>query len=82
MLVILFESCVTHAINNSKVPEYYCTMKINKHSIINIQVLQWKFDVINKWCHAEVNEAYPMCAFIKFIFGVTFFKLLDTKFDA
>ena len=29
--------------------------------------------VINIWCHPEVNQAYPMGAFIKFIFGVTFF---------
>ena len=48
-------------------------MKINKHLIIKFQVSQVKFDVINKWCHAEVNQAYPTCAFIKFIFGVTFF---------
>ena len=26
MLVILFQLRVTHAINNSKVPEYYCTL--------------------------------------------------------
>ena len=48
-------------------------MKINKHKMINIQVLQEKFDVINKWCHAEVNQTYTTCAFIKFIFRVTFF---------
>ena len=46
---------------------------MNKHHFINIQVSQEKFDVINKWLHAEVNQAYPTCAFIKFIFGVTFF---------
>ena len=51
-------------------------MKINKHQIINIQVSQGKFDVINKWCHAEVNETYHSCAFIKFIFRVTFFSHL------
>ena len=48
-------------------------MKINEHSIINIQVSQGKFDVIIKLCHVEVNQTYPMCAFIKFIFRVTFF---------
>ena len=41
--------------------------------MINIQVSQGKFDVINNWCHAEVNQTYPTCAFIKFIFRVTFF---------
>ena len=40
-------------------------------------VSQRKFDVINKWCHAEVNQAYRTCAFIKFMFGVTFcFEML------
>ena len=48
-------------------------MKINKHWIINIQVSQGKFDVINRWCHAEVNQTYPTCAFIKFIFRVKIF---------
>ena len=38
-----------------------------------------KFDVINKWCHADVNQAYPTCAFIKFILGVTFFYPLETN---
>ena len=38
-----------------------------------MQVLQGKFDAMNKWCHAEVNQAYPKCAFIKFNFRVTFF---------
>ena len=38
-----------------------------------------KFDVINKLFHAEVNQAYPTCAFIKFIFGVTFFWPLATN---
>ena len=48
-------------------------MKINKHSIISIEESQGKFDVINKWCHAEVNQTYPTFAIIKFISWVTFF---------
>ena len=55
-------------------------MKINKHWIINIQVWQGKFDVINKCCHAEVNQTYPTCAFTKFIFRVIFFKPFMTRF--
>ena len=55
-------------------------MKINKHSIINIQVWQGKFDLINKCCHAEVKRTYPTCAFIKFIFRVIFFKPFMTSF--
>ena len=31
-----------------------------------------KFYGISKCCHAEVNRTYPTCAFIKFIFRVTF----------
>ena len=54
-------------------------MKINKHSIINIHVSQGKFDVINKWCHAEVNQANPTCDFIRFIFEITFFEPLATN---
>ena len=26
---------------------------------------------MNKWCHAEVNQTYLTCVFIKFIFGMT-----------
>ena len=49
-------------------------MENNKHPIINIQVSHGKFDVINKWCHAEVNHTYPTCGSIKLsFFGVTFF---------
>ena len=56
-----------------KVFRYEWDMKINKHLIINVSVLQGKFDVIIKWCLAEVNQTYPTCAFIKCIFRVTFF---------
>ena len=31
-----------------------------------------KNDVITKWCHDEVNQTYPSCAFIKFIIWVIF----------
>ena len=46
--------------------------------LISIKLLIFRFDksklnVINKWCHAEVNRTYPTCAFIKFIFRATFF---------
>ena len=51
-------------------------MKINKHQIINIHVSQGNLDVINKWCHAEVNQAYPTCAFNKFIYRVCMFVCL------
>ena len=32
-----------------------------------------------KLCHAEVNQTYHTCAFIQFIFGVTFFQPLVTN---
>ena len=48
--------------------------------MINIQVSQGKFDVINKWCHAEVNQAYPTCAIIKFIFRVKNFLVIYDEF--
>ena len=37
---------------------------MNMHLIINIQVSQGKVAVIIKLCHAEVNQAYPTCAFV------------------
>ena len=45
--------------------------EINTHQITNIQVSQGKFVVINKWWNAEINQRYPTCAFIKFIFRAT-----------
>ena len=44
-------------------------MKINKRNIINIQVSQGKFDVINKWWHAEVNQTYHTCALLNLSLG-------------
>ena len=55
-------------------------MKITKHKIINIEVPLGKFNVTNKWCHGEVNQTYPMCALIKFIFRVTLFQQFMTNF--
>ena len=48
-------------------------MKIYKHKIINIHVSQGKFDAINKWCHAEVNQTYPTCALLNLSVGLQFF---------
>ena len=55
-------------------------MKINKHQIINIQVSQGKFYVINKLCHTEVNQTYPTCGLTKFIFKGNIFLAIYGEF--
>ena len=39
-------------------------METKRHKIINIQVSQGEFDVINKWCHADDKET---CLFLMFV---------------
>ena len=57
-------------------------MQINKHYIINIQVSSPKFEVIIKLFHAEVNQTYPTCGFIQFIFLGNIFLAIRDKFGA
>ena len=83
MLVILFQLRVTHAINNSKVPEYYCTLIWGFFTVFLLMsaiITQVAFIPIDKSYFQSLLATLPNVLIIELI-GQVFLRTLYYSFS-